>query len=275
MPNARFIFRNLAKLTGVTATATAAGYPATNLLLSDKALTYRATGKTVTLSGSYANLVTASGLYLAGANFSPTATGRLYLYSDTGATTQVRDVGLKTLNAAPAVELEDWTPAQAASAYAYGGGSDGAIWFPETAFRSWRLVLDDPNCLQAALEISYLMLGQYWEPTYDVDSGMGIKLADSDTQKRSAAGSLRARAGVKWKEMTLDLSSLPLADLRTLLRALRSLGRAKPFVVAVYPEDADATLDAETRMACMLTAESEFTLDGPDNFATRLGVAQI
>jgi hypothetical protein len=271
---ARFIFKNLARLTGITAT-TAAGYPAANLLNSDDSLTCRATAKTLTLQGTNANLLTASGLALASTNLSPTATGRLYLYSDTAYTTQVRDTTAKAICPAPAVELEGWTAAQAASAYAYGGGADAFLWFPETAFRSWRLVIDDPNNLAAYIEAAFLMLGQYWSPTYDVDSGMGIKLCDTDVQKRSAAGSLRARAGVKWRELSLDLSNLPLADLRTLLRALRSLGRNKPFVVAVYPEDDDTTLDAETRMVGMLTSESEFTLDGPDNFATKVTITQL
>lgn len=276
MPNnARFIFKNLARLTGVTATATGAGYPASNLINSDKALTYRATTKNVTLQGTTANLVTASGLALAATNLSPTATGRLYLYSDTAYATQVHDTTAKQICPAPAVELEDWTPAQAASAYAYGGGADAFLWFPPIAFRSWKLVIDDPNNLAAYIEAGFLMLGQYWSPTYDIDSGMGIKLRDTDVQKRSAAGSLRARAGIKYRELPLDLSGMPIADLRTLLRALRSIGRSKPFAVAVYPEDTDNTLDAETRMVGMLTEESEFILDGPDNFATKLNVSSL
>lgn len=273
--NARFIFSNLAKATGVTATATAAGYPASNLLLSDKAMTYRSTTKAATFSGSSATSLTASAIVLAGANLSPTATGRLYLYSDTAYTTVVYDSTAKTICPAPAGQLEGYTAAQAASAYAYGGGVDAVLYFPETSFKSWRFVVDDPSNLAAYVEASYLMLGQYWSPTYDVDAGMGVQLRDSDVQKRSAAGSLRARAGVKWRELPLDLSLMPLADLKTLLRALRSLGRSKPLFVAVYPEDDDTTLDAETRMVGMLTEESEFTLGGPDNFATRMTVASL
>jgi hypothetical protein len=124
MPNnARFIFKNLLRTTGVTATTTAAGYPATNLVLSDKAQMYRATGKTVTLQGTTANLVTASGLALAATNMSPTATGRLYLYSDTAYTTVVHDTTAKQICPAPAVELEGWTAAGAASAPMPSSGS--------------------------------------------------------------------------------------------------------------------------------------------------------
>lgn len=273
--NARFIFKNLARLTGVTASTAAAGYPASNLLNSDKAMTCRSTGKSLTLSGSYSQLMTASGLALDATNLSSGATGRLYLYSDTGATVLARDTGVAYICPAPPGDLEGWNIAQASSAYAYGGGTNAVLWFPETTFRSWRLVIDDVNNMQGYVEAAYLMLGQYWSPEFDVDAGMRVKLRDTDVQKRSAAGSLRARAGVKWREMALDLSDMPLVDLRILLRSLRSLGRSKPFFVAVYPDDDDTLLDAETRMVCMLTEEAEFTLGGPDDFATALTVAAL
>jgi hypothetical protein len=120
-----------------------------------------------------------------------------------------------------------------------------------------------------------MTLGAYWSPTYDVDSGMGVKLCDSDTQKRSAAGSLRARSGVRWRELPLDLSGMPLADFKSLLRFLRGLGRSTPFACSVFPEDADALLEAETRIVGMLTDSSEFTLSGPDNFATKINIASL
>jgi len=271
MPNAaRFIFKNLAKVTGVNGTS-AAGYPAANLLNSDKAVTFRATGKTVTLTGAYTAPITASGLALAHTNFSSSATGRLRLYSDFAGTVLVRDVAATQLCNAPPVELEGWNLAQSASAYAYGGGADARLWFDETTFRAWRLDIDDVNNMQGYLEAAYLILGQHWSPTYDIDAGAGVKLCNSDVHKRTAAGSLRSRAGLRWRELPLDLSDLTKADFTYLLRKLRGQG-VSPFLCALYPEDDDAILDAETTLIGKVTEESEFTLNGPDSFATKVTV---
>jgi len=273
--NARFIFKNLARLTGVAASTVAAGYPAANLLNSDKALTFRAPGKTVMLSGSSPQPLVASGLGMGPCNLSSGATGRLLLYSDAAATDVVLDTDAQYICPAPPVDLEGWNLAQASSAYAHGGGTTAALWFQETTFRAWRLYLDDVNNMQGYIEACHLILGKYFSPARDVDAGVGIKLRDTDVQKRSAAGSLRARAGVKWRELALDLSDMPIADLRVMLRALRSLGRGRPLFAAIYPEDDDTLLDGETRMIGMLSEESEFTLGGPDDFATKITVTQL
>lgn len=277
MPNnLRILHKNIARVTGVSSTSTSGAYAASRMLTNDKSEVWRAAGKTATLSGSNAAIQYASCLMLPHCNFSPTATGRLRLWNDAAATSLARDVPVKLMCPEPAVELDGWTAAVSASAYAHGGGACARLWFPETAFRAWSLELSDSSNAQGYLEAASLFIGPYWSPQYDIEQGGGsMTLQDSTTQFRTAAGSLKAHRGTRHDEMTLDLTMMTEPDRKAALKLLRAIGKHTPFIVSLYPDDLDAEKERDHTIYGMLTDISSISLDGPDSFATELTIAEI
>lgn len=272
----RILTRNVARITGVTASSTAGAYVAANLLTSDKSEVWRATGKTATLSGSSATTVSASSLHLPHCNFSPSAVGRLYLYSNAGYTGLARDTGDKYLCPEPAAEVVDWLPVDLANAYEQGGGAWARIWFPETTFKSWRLEISDPGNLQTALEAADLVIAPAWSPEYDIEpGGAGTVQRDTDVQFHTAAGSLKTRAGIRFDELTLDLTWLNEADRKTARRLMRSHGKRAPFIVSLWPDDSDPERERAHSIYGLMTEDTEMSLDGPDSFGTKIKMRQI
>lgn len=272
----RINYKNAIRETGVTASAAAAGYPASNVLTLDKAETWRSTGKTGVLSGSSATLRTA-GIAFALGNFSPTCTMRVILWADVAKTVYVLDTGPVLACPEPSAEIADWTPAQAASAYAHGGGAKARVWFdPTIQFRAWEIQFDDTvGNLQSALEVVFAVLGSYFSPTYDVEGGIPLTLHDESTKTRSAAGSVKVRKGIRYDTMPFDLTGLTANDKREVLRIFRYCGTTEPILVALNPEHADAEYEAATMIYGTLDEVAELTLDGPDSFATSIPIQSL
>lgn len=270
------INRNLARITGVAASTTAGANVAANMLAPDKSDVWRAPGKTATLSGGSATLVTASCLHMPITNFSPTVTGTLTLWSDAAKTTVARTVGPVLMCPEPSVEIEGWAPVDAASAYDQGGGAWARVWFPSTAFRAWSLDIVDNGNLQGALEVAAIVIGAAWSPEYDVEpDGATVTPCDNSTQFRTAAGSLRANPGTRHDEMTLNLTWLTEADRKVALQMLRANGRRSPLIVSLWPNDNDPARERAHSIYGLLTADGQITLSGPDDFATKLEIASI
>lgn len=272
----RILHKNVARVTGVSSTSVSGAYAASRLLTNDKSEVWRASGTTATLSGSTTALLSASSLHLPHCNFSPTATGRLRLWSDTAATVLARDVGVKLLCPEPAAEVDGWAASVAASAYSSGGGAHGRLWFPETSFKAWTLELSDSSNAQGYLEAADLFIGSYWSPEFDIEQGGGtVTPQDTTTQFRTASGSLKAQRGTRFDEMTLDLTMLTEADRKQALKLLRMMGKRTPFIVSLYPDDSDAERERDHTIYGYLTDIAALSLDGPDAFATALTIAEI
>lgn len=272
----RILTRNVARATGVTASSTSGAYAASNLLTFDKTKVWRAPGTSATLSGSSATLQTASSLHQPHCNYSPTATGKLTLYNDQAKTSVARVVDTRLICPEPAAEIDGWAAAQAANAYDQGGGAWARMWFPETAFRAWSFDISDASNAQGALEAADLFIGPAWSPLYDIEpGGAGTVQRDTSEQIRTAAGSLLAQAGFCYDEMTLDLAMLNEADRKAARALLRAVRRRVPFIASLWPDDNDAARERAHSIYGLLTEDAEMALDGPDNFGTKLKIAQI
>ena len=277
MPNKlRLLTRNLVALTGIGADSTDGAHSTANLLTRDKTQVWRATGTSATLFGAAGEELRASTLHLPHCNGSPALTGRLFLYSSATYSGQLLDTGIRQMCPEPGAEVDGWAAADLANAYEQGGGAWGRLWFPETAFKSWRLILNDPGNLQGQLEAADVYLGPAWSPTYDLEpGGAGVVQRDSSTQFRTAAGSLKVQPGTVHDEMTLDLTMMHEADRKAARRMLRSLRRRTLFIATLWPDDADPERERAHSIYGVLTADAEMALDGPDNFGTKLQIAQI
>jgi hypothetical protein len=141
---------------------------------------------------------------------------------------------------APAITLRGFTAAQAASAYAFGGGTAARAWLP-SAQQAYGLAVDIVDTGNAAgyIEAAFLVAGAYWEAATNFDYGASAQLVDSTKNARSDAGDLISDAGTMSKKVSLPLSKLSAADRTTLWSILRGSGIRYPIFISMFPGDTD------------------------------------
>jgi hypothetical protein len=254
----RIIADNVLNRAVLTASTTAGLLVAANLLTDVKSDVWRATGTSATLTATWASAETVSAVALPFCNFSPTATIRVRGYSDAAGTALLFDTGALLACPAPAVRLRGWTAAQAASAYAYGGGACARIWF-----ESWlvlRLVVDivDTANMQGYLEAARGVVGAFWSPSRTI-SDAPFTLVDLSTHYRTDAGDMLTDAGTVHKKLPLNFGRLLSGDRTALVNILRS-SRAHPIFVSVFPGVADLVLERDYTIYGKRTQDSEIAI---------------
>jgi hypothetical protein len=146
----------------------------------------------------------------------------------------------------PAVTLRGFTAAQAASAYAFGGGATARHWMP-AAIQAYGLAVDivDTGNLQGYIEAAFLLAGPYWEAATNFDYGASAQLIDSTKSERSDAGDLVSDAGTISKKLSLPFSKLSPTDRATLWSILRANGSRYPVFVSMFPGSSDLALERD------------------------------
>lgn len=270
------VYKNLIRTGLVSGSTELSGYPVANVLTKDKTETFRATGKSVNLSGGGPMLKTADTFYLMG-NFSPTMTVRIRLWAEPTKITLLYDSGVILACPAPAAEIAGWEATPAASAYAHGGGAQSTTFLTAPiGFRGWEIALDDTTGnLQSQLEVAFLVVGLAWQPTYDIEGGFALSIHDTSVKMRSAAGSVRSRRGPKYRSLPLPLTNLTNADRAHLLKVFRYVGSTSPVLAVLHPGNADYELVRDTTVYGTLDETSEMLLQGPDQFATTLTLDEL
>jgi hypothetical protein len=240
----RIVSRNVVKRAVLAASATTGALSVDNLHSDDKSRVFRAPGTSVTITGTLPAAEAIACVHLPFCNLSPTATWRIRLYSGLAGVGQLRDTGAVTAAPAPARTPEDWTAAQAASAYSNGGGAHARAWFPITLARSFVIDIVDTANAQGYIEAAAaLVAGEYWQPVYGA-SGVTFTPVDSTEIYRTAGGGQMARAGSIHRRVPVELGHLEPAD-RTKAVSLMMNSRASPVLVSVFPENVDAALDRD------------------------------
>jgi hypothetical protein len=192
-----------------------------------------------------------SGLYIWGAQLEASATATSYYPTTSAAAARplgyidswqpyTYDSGAQLACPAPAVSLRGFTAAQAASAYAFGGGATGRAWLPSSV-SAYGLAVDivDTASLQGYIEAAYLVAGPYWESATNFDYGASAQLVDSSKNNRNDAGDLISDAGTISKKLSLQLSKLAPSDRASLWSILRSGGIRFPLFLSMFPGDTD------------------------------------
>ena len=245
---------------------------------------------TVTTGGSYRVRVDAPDVAAAGDVVhifgAQVESGALSSYFPSGTTAGVRpagyidawqsydcDTGAVPACPAPAIQLEGWTAAQSASAYAYGGGAYARAWFPATQWRAFAIDLVDTNNLQGYIEASKLVIGEYWSPPYGV-SATSYTDVDSVTHYSTAAGDLLSHASTISKEVVIDLSALAAAD-RAKFGAILRASRAYPIFVSVFAGHADLELERTHTVLGKRMGDSEVALQAALRYGTKITVRSI
>jgi hypothetical protein len=183
------------------------------------------------------------------------------------------DSGMVPACPAPAVQLEGWTAAKSASAYAYGGGAYARAWFPVTQFRAFAIDLVDTNNAQGYIEAAQLVIGQYWAPTYNPTSASATDV-DATTHYRTDAGDLMSRASTVHKKVSIELQYMPAEDRATLANILRG-SRARPVFFSLFPGHADLALERDHTLIGKRMSDSEVAVQMAIRYGTKLDIESI
>lgn len=276
MAKLRIVADNAADRCTIATATTAGALVAANLLTDDKSTVSRATGTTMTITGTTTVTESASCAHVLG-NFSPTATIRVRLYSDTAGTVLVLDTNTLQPGAlacpAPARALRGFTAAQAASAYANGGGAHARIWFATTAFKKYVIDIVDTANPQLYAEAWRVVLGTYWEAEYHA-TAVQLQVADSTTMYRNAAGGQMADAGSIHRKIDIDLGLLKTADRATFMALLMN-SRAYPILISAFPGHSDLTLERDHMIYGRRPQDSDIAYKFIGAYASKVEVEEI
>jgi len=239
----RIVFDNaLERAASLTASSTAGALVAANLVNWKKSSLHRATATSVTYTATWAAAEPISCVALPFCNLSPTATIRVRAYGADG-TTLLYDSGPVLACPAPALRPRGFTAAQAASAYAYGGGAYARHWFPQVA--AFKLVVDlvDVNNLQGYIEAACMVVSAHWSPKYDTAAAPLVPLDTSDIIG-TGGGDTIGEVGFISKEVGIDLTHMDDADRATIMNMARS-SAVYPVLVSVFPEHQDTAKERD------------------------------
>jgi hypothetical protein len=184
------------------------------------------------------------------------------------------DSGLVLACPAPAVRLRGFTAAQAASAYAYGGGAYARHWLPiQVTARALVVEILDPDNLQGYIEAGCMVASSFWSLTYNA-SAASVTMVDRTEISRSAAGGQLADPGTMSRKVPVDLRAMPPADRATFLNLVRN-SRAHPILLSVFPMHADVELERDFMVYGRRTKDSDIAYQFMNAYATTLEVEEI
>jgi hypothetical protein len=223
-------------------------YPVSNMLVDVKSLVHRSTPLILsnTISATWTTPETVGVVCLPFCNLTPTATIRVQVYSDTAGTTLAYDSGAGVLACpAPSVVLPGFTAAQAAQAYAFGGGAYARHWFTPVTCGKLVITLSDGLNLQGYVETSRLFVANWWSPSYNADVGATLTFDSASSQVRSDGGDLYTNIGPRMRKLAMKLTNLPGTDRANLAAIMRASGLDSPLLVSLFPGDTDTALERD------------------------------
>ena len=255
MPNLRIVYNNAAdRATSLTASTTAGSLVAANMQTDYKTKVHRSTGTSVTYTLTWNIAEVVGAVALPATNLTASATIRVRLYSDTAGTALIADSG--TVFAAPGTNLQYWdwsqTLNQSSSAFggnvntfAFGGYSKTAVWFENQVANVKACVIDlvDTTNTTGYIDCSRIIVGGYWEPTFNAENGVQVEIVDTSTTSRSEAGDLVVDRDILHEKLNFNFSLLPENDRNSLMKIIRLIGTSKNILVCLFPNDSNTQQD--------------------------------
>ena len=239
MENPKFIADNAADRAVITVTPMVAGMSPSAMQNDIYANVCRSTGTQMTIVLTWPTPELVGGVHEAWSNLSASGTHQVLGFADAAGATKVLDTNSALACPWPAKKLpgKRWTPAKAASAYAFGGGSHGRVWFANTLVRRLEIRINDPANLQGYIEIARLVVGKAWSPAIGADNNPSLTPGGTGTPFRDGAGARRSTRGTRFDSLSFDLSNLEEADRAAFWEMADGNGTEVPLVASLYPND--------------------------------------
>lgn len=265
----RIVSDNAISRASLAASSTAGVLTVANLQRDIKSSVWRAQGTSATITAEWPQAERIGCWGFGFCDFSPTATIRIRGYVGDSV---VMDTGMVLACPAPAVKLRGWSAAQAACAYAYGGGSRVFICFNEVDVT--RLVVDivDANNAAGYLEASCAVAAPVWTPQYNAVASLTV--VDTTETYRTDAGNQGADAGVIFRRLSLDLSNMPPEDRSRFVNLVRQ-SRAYPILVSPFQGWGDTALESDYTVYGRRTGDSDVASEYVFLYSSKLELEEI
>lgn len=238
--------------------------PATNAQLTDRGKTARSTSSaTQTIKGTWGGEARIVNTFAMLRHNAQGGLVQVLLYPNSDWTGTPYDSTALTTGAAITSDSHDWGIAASAPDSANDLLLDEAPYylnFSNFTAKSFEIVL--ASCDRSYWDIGRLWLGKYLEAPYNPNEGMSITPVTNDIQTRTKGGSVRVRAGEKWRDLRADMFYATDAT-RALWRDLVSYVQlSRPVLVNVFPgvggrQERDYILEA------FMKEGAPFTWSGP------------
>lgn len=234
--NLRIIYKNLADTATVVASSTSSALTAaSNMKLDAKSQVWRSTGNTATLTVTFTGTTKIGAVILPFCNLSSSALITVALKS--GATTTFTTGAVLAAPYQSSVVVDTASIPAGANGYSYGGGTYARVWFtPQTCSSLTITISDSANTY---IELSRLIVGDYWSPTYNTSYGLTTQVKDLTTQTRTESGDLISNRGTVSNSISLNLDYLTIEDRSKLLTILKNNGMYAPLFLSVFPDNSD------------------------------------
>ena len=102
-----------------------------------------------------------------------------------------------------------------------------------------------PQSPEGYLEISRLVVGNYWSPEHNAEYGAQLQLQDASEDYRTGAGDLKTQIRPTSDKLSINLAHLTPADRARFMRILRENGKGKAMLFSLFPENPDPLLEQD------------------------------
>jgi hypothetical protein len=254
MSNLRIIYDNAADRAVLAASSQAGALGAANLQREDKSSVLRSVTTQLSIAATWPTAELVACVALIFTNLTSSARMRVRGYAVPGDAVPVLDTG--SIFPCPAalhgsypwgVLPLGWNAYQSGgvNTWARGGGADGVAWFAPVRVRQLVIEVSAPQNSEGYVEISRLVVGNYWSPTHNAEYGAQLLLQDSSEDYRTAAGDFKTQVGSTSDKLTLNLAHLTASDRARFMRILRENGKGGAMLVSLFPENPDPLLEQD------------------------------
>lgn len=277
MTTLRIIYDNAADRGVISASSTAGSLAASNLKIDRKSKIWRSVGTSATLTCTWTAPEVVSGVILPFCNLTANATMQVRVYDVAVGGTPIFTSPITV--AAPPVGLGYWAWGQqplGVNAFAYGFNVYARVWF-EKMLLARRVEVDIVDSTNPAgyIDVSRLIIGNYWEPAHNTGFGLPVSFTDSSTNSRAQSGDLISNRGYKSKKLSVDLNWLTDADRSMLSSLFRNNGNSKPIFVSIFPNDPDSAKEQTYQIYGKLPTTPQITHPMHTIYSSQIEIEEI
>jgi len=245
MANLRIINTNLAKTATLTATTSAGSLVASNMQTDIKSQIWRSTantGQTITATLTAQEFVNA--VVLPFCSLTSQATMQIKLYTNAVDTTPVLDTGAVLCCENVAFDVFDWGNAPlGVNAYSISGDTYARVYFTTNLCAKIEVIINDSTNANAYIDIGCLVIGNYWQPEYNISYGATINPTDTSISTRVESGDNILTAGTKSRALNMNIEWLTPTNRDSSYNLL--MQTKAPVFVSMYPEVTDSSLEQQ------------------------------
>ena len=254
MTNLRIIYDNAADRAVLTASSQVGALGPANLQRDSKAAVLRANGTAQTITATWPTQEAIACVALIFTNMTSCARMRVRGYAQPGDAVPVLDTGSIFPCPAAVHGTYPWGALPlgwnaykwgGANTWARGGGADGVVWFAPVRVRQLVIEVSAPQSPEGYLEISRLVVGNYWSPEHNAEYGAQLQLQDASEDYRTGAGDLKTQIRPISDKLSINLAHLTPMDRARLMRILRENGKGKAMLFSLFPENPDPLLEQD------------------------------